>query len=177
MSYEDAERERRSRWMKKLNKRLWKSREFRKRKVIQLQEYWNRPDHNLKMSEIARHRMNERWKLNGCAMRRKMKSKSYRQKMSKTQILNGHTWKPSLGARRLQRWLGTGWKLEFPVANHIAIDVAYPSMKFAIEVDGKSHDRPDQKVRDKERDVILKRLGWSVFRVSEEGCRLLGGVR
>jgi very-short-patch-repair endonuclease len=48
-------------------------------------------------------------------------------------------------------------------------------MQIAIEVDGPDHDKPKQRQRDRRKTQRLVRLGWTVFRVSEAGCRAAFG--
>ena len=100
---------------------------------------------------------------------------AYRKKITEWARRVGHRPRPSLGARKLKRILGRGWKLEYRVRGlrRMPIDIAHPGMKLAIEVDGKSHDRSVQKLWDRDKDTVLRKFGWSIFRVSEEGCRCL----
>ena len=79
---------------------------------------------------------------------------------------------PSIGAIALHTLLGAGWLLEVwtPAG---PVDVAHPGMRLAIEVDDISHRRPLQRLRDRQKVRHLRRLGWTVFRVSEYGCRAL----
>ena len=44
------------------------------------------------------------------------------------------------------------------------IDIAFPDIRWAIEVDGQHHLKPEQKEKDKEKDTHLKSAGWSVER-------------
>ena len=77
---------------------------------------------------------------------------------------------PSIGAQALLAALGAGWVLECwtPAGS---VDVAQPAMRMAIEVDDIGHRRPVAKLRDRRKERRLRRLGWTVFRVSEAGCR------
>lgn len=70
--------------------------------------------------------------------------------------------------------LGDGWVSEFAVAtgsqdkthpNAYKIDIALPSCKIAVEVDGESHRAKTRKVEDEKKDALLRSLGWTVFRV------------
>lgn len=126
-------------------KRLWTDKSYRRHHTGLLKVIWSDPE------------------------RRKRLSMRHRQ--------NGVRWRSSFGARRLHRRLGRGWKLEYWVSwsryRRYAVDVAYPEMKLAIEVDGRTHDSLEQKRKDRRRDFELRTLGWSVFRVSEAGCRLI----
>jgi len=120
-------------------------------------------------------------------MKRQWSSRRFKtttsKKISATRQRLGLSYAPSVGATKLKKWLGRGWVQEFmvvfkrDVTGHILlshkIDIAYPAMKFAIEVDGRTHEYPSQKIRDRMIDRNLKKLGWSIFRVSEKGCRLL----
>jgi len=47
----------------------------------------------------------------------------------------------------------------------VAIDLARPDLKIAIEVDGPSHLSKKQQARDTRKTAILNRLGWMVVRV------------
>lgn len=48
------------------------------------------------------------------------------------------------------------------------IDVALPEKKLAIEVDGDTHRSDAQKTQDNKKDSILRKLGWTVIRVSNK---------
>jgi very-short-patch-repair endonuclease len=47
-------------------------------------------------------------------------------------------------------------------------DFALLDRKVIVEVDGASHDTPEQKKKDLEHTIALKALGWDVVRVSNE---------
>jgi len=171
--------------MKAINKRLWrKNSAFRKRHSKAVSSFqksrWQDPEYRKRMSEIARARMKRRWKNNRVEMIRKMRSDEYRYNCRTSKIRSGQRWHPSLGAVRLKKWLGRDWLLEYYVViNYLrryAIDVANPKLKIAYEVDGKSHSKPRQKVRDRQRDKDLHSVGWKVIRLSENDCRLLGRI-
>ena len=66
-----------------------------------------------------------------------------------------------------------GWHTEYPVAvggrfpglpTCYKVDVANPSMKIAIEVDGASHKSLRVKEQDTRKDAYLQSLGWQVLR-------------
>lgn len=67
-----------------------------------------------------------------------------------------------------------GWPVEWTVAtgkgrgHHYSIDIANPSIKVAVEVDGKSHKALLRKKTDSEKDEYLRSQGWLVLRVSNE---------
>lgn len=46
------------------------------------------------------------------------------------------------------------------------VDIAIPSLKVAIEVDGKSHTLIERKAQDQKKEALLRSLGWTVLRVS-----------
>lgn len=58
----------------------------------------------------------------------------------------------------LQLWLETG-------AGRCRLDIAYPPLMLAIEVDGPQHEDPAHRVSDAARDAALEALGWTVLRV------------
>lgn len=47
-------------------------------------------------------------------------------------------------------------------------DIAWPDIRLSVEVDGETHTRMKQFLRDKRKDGRLAELGWTVFRVSNE---------
>ncbi len=58
----------------------------------------------------------------------------------------------------LQLWVDTGVK-------RYRLDIAYPHLMLAIEVDGSQHEDPEHQVSDAARDGALEALGWTVVRV------------
>lgn len=59
--------------------------------------------------------------------------------------------------------------LQFEVAGpggfHARLDMAWPSVRLAVEADGKeSHDRPDALYKDRRRSNNLQLLGWTILR-------------
>lgn len=66
--------------------------------------------------------------------------------------------------------LGSPWKSEFhvktgnPSWHAAAIDIAHPTLKIAIEVDGNAHLAKVQMARDSLKDSMLADLGWIVLR-------------
>lgn len=86
---------------------------------------------------------------------------------------------PSIPQLALWHALGEGWEMEFSVAtrkghlngvypNHYKIDIANKEKMIAIEVDGTSHNATKRKQEDNKKTEVLKELGWSVYRVSNE---------
>ena len=47
---------------------------------------------------------------------------------------------------------------------HMYVDLAYPGVKIALEIDGYQHTAYDHVIRDGERDDLLRRNGWTVTR-------------
>ena len=78
--------------------------------------------------------------------------------------------------RLLLAALGSRFIPEFPVTipdssnhrGHYLIDLAYPHGEVAVEVDGRSHNTVKQRRRDRRKDRILRKLGWKVFRFSNQ---------
>jgi very-short-patch-repair endonuclease len=74
----------------------------------------------------------------------------------------------------------TGWPMEhavltapvkekFPsLPNCYKVDLAFPALKIAVEVDGDSHKTKKWKFLDKRKTAVLNALGWSVLRFSNE---------
>jgi very-short-patch-repair endonuclease len=57
------------------------------------------------------------------------------------------------------------------------VDVANPTERIAIEVDGPEHSQPKNRKRDREKERDLRRLGYDVYRVCEFKCRALPARR
>jgi len=52
----------------------------------------------------------------------------------------------------------------------IFVDIAVPSLRLAIEIDGKSHRLRKQRARDAARDAALTAMGWTTVRISNEAA-------
>jgi len=158
-------------------KRRWEEPKFRRRMCEVRRRSWMSRDREVihrRWSEASKKKWSRKdYRKVTIAGIKERATEEYRKTMSETMKRIGHRPQPSLGARRLKRLLGRGWELEYRVKWELAIDIAYPEMKLAIEVDGVTHNYPAQKKRDRLRDTLLRKLGWSVFRVSEVGCRNL----
>lgn len=63
--------------------------------------------------------------------------------------------------------LGIPYRFQHKVWNYI-IDFALPTVKVAIEVDDKSHNRADKRRKDAERSEWLSRRGWRVVRTTND---------
>ncbi len=70
-----------------------------------------------------------------------------------------------------------GWPMEHAVSTkprppgyptHYKIDIAEPTLKIAIEVDGWSHLIKSIKVKDAKKDRFLRRRGWKVLRFTNQ---------
>lgn len=66
-----------------------------------------------------------------------------------------------------------GWPTEAIVAPgdgerpyHYKLDIAHPTMKVCVEIDGGSHFSLARQASDRRRDERLSRLGWLTFRFS-----------
>lgn len=72
----------------------------------------------------------------------------------------------------LARWLrehGFRAKLEFAVGGTWPkVDLAYPDLLLAIEVNGGYHKRWSQEAEDAHREAVLKREGWQVVWVTND---------
>lgn len=55
-----------------------------------------------------------------------------------------------------------------PDGREYRIDLAYPMVKLAIEIDGPHHRLPEHRARDARRDRRLRALGWTVERFDED---------
>lgn len=61
----------------------------------------------------------------------------------------------------LQLWVDTG-------AKRYRIDIAYPHLMLAIEVDGRQHEDAEHEESDAERDAALEALGWTVVHIKSK---------
>jgi hypothetical protein len=112
-----------------------------------------------------------------------MKSSSVRSKVSRALKAIGHSPKVRGGNGKLTKpqaamiaILGIGWIAEhvIPVQDfqkkrlpkHLKVDIANPTQKIALEIDGRSHRSPSRRLQDARKTIFLAQSGWSVFRVS-----------
>lgn len=56
---------------------------------------------------------------------------------------------------------------QYPIACMYVLDVAFPNLKLNIEIDGESHLRKKQKMKDRERDNYLYINNWVVIRCTK----------
>jgi very-short-patch-repair endonuclease len=73
-----------------------------------------------------------------------------------------------------EKVIGQNWKAAFrhisqKSVDFVLCDKAYISPKLAIELDDKSHDRPDRQDRDIEVERILKGAGMPLLRIQNHG--------
>ena len=73
-----------------------------------------------------------------------------------------------------EKVVGQNWKAAFRHVSQKSVDFvlcdkAYISPKLAIELDDKSHDRPDRQDRDIEVERILKSAGMPLLRIQNHG--------
>jgi very-short-patch-repair endonuclease len=87
-------------------------------------------------------------------------------------------WKDSMAGENekavleiLEEWKyiqGFDFERQYPIGDRYVIDIAFPSEKVAIEVDGIQHLSDSQRKKDKERDDFLRFNGWVVVRVLDK---------
>ena len=59
------------------------------------------------------------------------------------------------------------FRRQHPIDRYVA-DFACVALKLAIEVDGRVHEYEDRILRDLARTEVIERLGWQVFRITNE---------
>jgi very-short-patch-repair endonuclease len=76
--------------------------------------------------------------------------------------------------------LGKGWEAERVVRtnqprinadrlpSHFKLDLALPTERLAVEIDGRSHCSLQAQERDQKKDKWLRSCGWTVFRFSNQ---------
>jgi hypothetical protein len=83
----------------------------------------------------------------------------------------------TLPQKMLLEGLGSNWTAEHVVWAHgstpsswpiMIVDLANIDQKWAIEVDGLSHNSTKVVERDKRKDALLREEGWQVFRVTNQ---------
>lgn len=80
---------------------------------------------------------------------------------------------PTEPQRRLAEFLGWPMEVVVPPGDgerpyHYKLDIAHPSMKVCVEVDGGSHCSLERQASDRRRDARLSSLGWLTFRFSNQ---------
>lgn len=78
-------------------------------------------------------------------------------------------------AKQILDELGVNYIEQYPTRLGFIIDFAIPDKKIAIEVDGKYWHK--DKKRDRFRDWMLRRAGWKVVRIDEDGIENLKNIK
>lgn len=119
-----------------------------------------------------------------CQMKYRWKDKEYKKKISKVSSDNAikrHNnpdiefgWKSrnklepsypeSIAIRYFEEVKFIEYEREYKVGKYF-IDFALIKRKIAIEIDGRQHDKEERKIKDIEKDYLLKSLGWTIFRI------------
>lgn len=137
---------------------------------------WVARDRSERMARTNRTHASERMRRNN-----PMARPESRAKMTETLHRIGHRPRqrggngsgPTEPQRLLARFLG--WPTEVIVAPgdgerpyHYKLDIAHPSMKVCVEVDGGSHCSLERQASDRRRDARLASLGWLTYRFSNQ---------
>lgn len=69
-----------------------------------------------------------------------------------------------LSSRQME---GVKFRRQHPMKKY-AVDFYADELKFGIEVDGKYHEREDQKIKDAEREEVLESYGITLMRFTNE---------
>ena len=69
---------------------------------------------------------------------------------------------------RAHRLMGLSFRRQMPIDRYI-VDFACPEHRLIVEVDGATHGSDDQIAYDQLRTARLTELGWTVFRVTNDG--------
>jgi hypothetical protein len=115
-----------------------------------------------------------------------MRQEAARHKMQATLQAMGHAPKirggNGTGPTPAQRLLAEtlGWSMEYVVKTHAPkgnpdhiptnykLDIANPSLKLAIEVDGMSHTSMSRQAQDRKKEQMLTGFGWTVLRFTNQ---------
>ena len=74
---------------------------------------------------------------------------------------------------RKKQMLGYKFKRQYSI-DHFVLDFYSPELKLAIEIDGETHNNPEQKVYDKKREEYLNNFNINFIRITDE--ELLGNT-
>jgi hypothetical protein len=137
------------------------------------------------VSSTTMARTNRKYASERMKLRNPMRHSEIREKVSSTLISMGH--KPPIqggngrGLTKSQQVLSEalGWPTEIIVSTgkgsrkkglptHYKIDIANPTTKIAIEVDGASHQAFVVQRRDQRKTEFLRGIGWTVLRFSNQ---------
>jgi hypothetical protein len=115
------------------------------------------------------------------AIRRRMRKFWSETETEKRQHRSRGLWKGpeiSKSQRHMRRLLGRGWRFEYAVGTgqgavkhrglpcRYLLDLAHPSKRINIEVDGDTHRTTTQKKKDRRRDRFLRKQEWEIIRIS-----------
>ena len=93
-------------------------------------------------------------------------ARAQRQNMTRAEIM---LWR----ALRNHRVDGYGFRRQTPIGPY-CVDFVCLARKLVIEADGRTHETPEAKIRDAERDAWFRRTGLRVLRFSDE--LIIGGL-
>jgi len=68
-----------------------------------------------------------------------------------------------------QSWKGAFWHVNGKSVDFVLCDKAYIAPRLAIELDDRSHERPDRQARDREVERILQVAGMPLLRLENRG--------
>ncbi len=71
------------------------------------------------------------------------------------------------GLIRYRKINGLKFRRQYSVAGFV-VDFYCPELKLALEVDGSIHDSPEQQGKDRERERIIKSVGLSFLRLTND---------
>ncbi|MBL8557944.1 MAG: endonuclease domain-containing protein [Hyphomonadaceae bacterium] len=74
---------------------------------------------------------------------------------------------------RDRRWKGLKFRRQHAIGPYV-VDFACTDLRLVLEVDGRSHDAPEQIAFDAQRTAFLEKAGWHVARISNVDA-LAGG--
>ena len=135
-------------------------------------------------SSVAMAKTNRKYASERMKKRNPMKRPEVRAKVSCTMKARGHKpikqggngRGPTVPEKLLSDALG--WQMQYIFVtkmgmgsgypNHYKIDIANPTAKIAIEVDGGSHKALKKQAQDRKKEDLLKQRGWRVLRFTNE---------
>ena len=140
-------------YREKMSKSMWKDPEYRENMSKMSKSMWEDPEHRENMSQ---------------AQKTIWKDPEHREKMS--EAMKGSCQSPTSIEITMAKELkaqGIDFEQEYPI-DGFRIDFALPEIKLAVECDGDYwHSLPGIKEKDKRRDKVLSKLGWTTLRFTE----------
>ena len=142
---------------------------------------WSNKEWRAKVCEKMRvSRTAESWAQYSKKLKRKWADPKFKQRRQALGFSRGRPTKPQ---KMLGRALPAGWSMEHSInlkrTEHprtYSVDWGNPSTKVAIEVDGPSHQcNAAQIACDRRKERVLKRLGWTVLRVTNDEVHKMFG--